>query len=307
MQSYQPDPASAWERGVGLLRGTAVAAVLVSTLMVTNLCQVSSVVLRPFSLRAFRRVNRACAQCWWGLCVMCSRYVNGVRMIFTGDDVPRRENAIVVANHQQMPDIVALMCFGWDKGRLGDMKYFIKASLRHVPGMGWGLSFLDALFLQRNWEADRGAIENTFGKFVRERIPVWIVSFVEGTRITPSKQARSVEYAQRHDLPALDAVLLPRTKGFVAAVNALRGHVTAVYDVTIAYPGGIPTLWQYLKGWVSEVHVHVRRVPVADLPTDAEALGNRLVIWFQEKDVLLKGFQRSGAFPSAVTVGGILG
>jgi hypothetical protein len=91
-------------------------------------------------------------------------------------------------------------------------------------------------------------------------------------------------------------VLVPRTKGFVASVAGLRRHATAIYDVTIGYERGVPTLWQYIKGFAPRAHLHVRRFPIADLPTDDAGLATWLQQRFQEKDSLLERFYRDGRF-----------
>mgnify|MGYP002064506829 CR=1 FL=1 len=73
------------------------------------------------------------------------------------------------------------------KERLGDMKYFIKKQLKWVPGMGWGLQFLDCLFVERDWASDREQIRRTFDRLVRDDVPIHLVSFAEGTRLTQAK------------------------------------------------------------------------------------------------------------------------
>lgn len=218
--------------------------------------------------------------------------------MITGDDVPIRENAIVVANHQQMPDIIALFMLAWRKKRLGDMKWFVKDVLKYVPGIGWGMLFLDCLFVKRNWSEDEDKIHNTFSKFLSEDIPIWLTSFSEGTRITGAKLEKSQDYARRENLPVPEHVLIPRTKGFVASVHGLKGHIHAIYDVTIGYPDGIPSLWQYLKGMVGRVHMRVRRFAIEELPSDPSALSHWLLVRFQEKDRLLEYFVTHGAFPT---------
>ena len=54
-------------------------------------------------------------------------------------------------------------------------------------------------------------------------------------------------------------MLIPRTKGFVASVEGLGDHLNAVYDFTIGYVDGVPSLWQYITGRVKQIHIHVRR------------------------------------------------
>jgi len=159
------------------------------------------------------------------------------------------------------------------------------------------MAFLDCVFVERKWTTDRASIERTFGRIVGERVPIWLVSFVEGTRVTERKIERSRQYAREHDLPELRHLLVPRTKGFVATVEGLRVHLDAVYDVTIGYVGGVPTLWQYTKGFAHEAHLHVRRFPIASLPEPAEELAEWLVVRFAEKDALLDHYYRYGAFP----------
>ena len=96
---------------------------------------------------------------------------------------------------------------------------------------------------------------------------------------------------------AASHLLVPRTKGFVAAVLGLRGYIDAVYDVTIGYEGGVPTLWQFVEGLPKVAHLHVRRFPMSTLPEADEAVAAWLIARYREKDDLLDGFYRDGRFP----------
>ncbi len=282
---------------IATLRAVALLVAGFATLLPINLLQTLSLVVLPFSRKAFRAVNRWCADTWWGLCVTAADHLYKVNVIFTGDDVPMRENALVTANHQQMPDIPAIMKFARTKDRLGDLKFFVKKQLKWVPGMGWGMQFLDCLFIDRDWMADREAIRKTFSRIVDDKVPVYLVSFVEGTRLTLPKLDAAQDYARAHGLRPPVHTLVPRTKGFVASVEGLRGHIDAVYDLTIGYDDAVPSLWQYLKGLVRRIHVHVRRFPVADLPHSADDLRQWLLDRWREKDDLLEHFYTTGAFP----------
>ncbi len=269
-----------------------------STLLAFNVLQTASLVLLPLSRRLFRRFNRWCANTWWGWCVSLAHRLNGTALVITGDVVPPRENAIVLANHQQMPDITTIMTFARTKDRLGDLKFFVKKALKWVPGIGWGMQFLSCLFVDRDWTADRRRIQRTFATLVEERLPMWLVTFVEGTRATPEKIARSQSFARERGFDLLEHVLTPRTRGFTAAVQGLGEHVTAVYDLTIGYAEGVPTLWQYIKGSVRRIHLHVRRFPVDELPALEEELAAWLRQRFAEKDRLLAHFYATGSFPA---------
>jgi len=283
------------------LRGTAIIALGICTLLPVNLLQLSSLVLRPFSRHAFRRVNRWCADTWWGWCVIWAERLYGLRVITTGDVVPMRENALLVSNHQQMPDITALMSFARTKERLGDLKFFVKKQLKWVPGMGWGMQFLDCLYIDRDWASDRERIQKTFASLVEGKVPVFLVSFAEGTRLTLPKLEAAQAYARENGLTIPRHTLIPRSKGFAASVEGLRTHIDAVYDLTIGYEGAVPSLWQYIKGMVQRIHLHVRRFPIAEMPESVDELREWLMARWEEKNQLLDHFYATGAFPEDST------
>ncbi len=281
----------AWARVVPL-------AGLGGALLVVNFIQLSSLVLRPWSRRAFRAVNRWCADTWWGACVVVSERLNGVRLVSSGDELPLAENAVVVANHQCSPDIAVIMILARHKDRLGDLKFFVKQGIKWLPGIGWGMQFLDCVFVRRDWASDADHIRRTFRDLVDGHVPMWLVSFVEGTRLTPRKLEASQDFARSQGLTPPRHVLLPRSRGFAATVAGLREHAAAVYDLTIGYADAVPTLWQFVSGGVQDIHVHARRYPVAGLPTGEDELRAWLVERFRDKDELLDHFARHGAFPA---------
>jgi 1-acyl-sn-glycerol-3-phosphate acyltransferase len=290
------DPQGFARRASGLTAAVPASGFLLGTLLGFNALQTASLVLLPLSRRRFRSFNRWAANTWWGWCVSLGELFYDIKILVTGDEVPPAENAIVIANHQQMPDITFLMAYAKSKGRLGDLKWFVKDPIKYIPGVGWGMLFLDCVFVDRRWAKDGASIERTFSRLKRDRVPLWLISFVEGTRIRSAKVASSRSYANEHGLKPLEHVLIPRTKGFVATVTGLRDHVDAVYDITIGYEQGVPTLWQYIKGYARVAHFHVRRYPIEQLPSDDEALSRWLMQIFEEKDALLERFYRQGSF-----------
>ncbi|QQR75633.1 MAG: acyltransferase [Holophagales bacterium] len=289
-------PRSTWLREIGKsVRGAVVAVSLVGSLLAINLLQTSSLALRPFSRRSFRRVNRWSADRFWGWCARTTLSLHRTRVVISGDALPADENAVLIANHQSMTDVQALFLLARRERRLGDLKWFVKSSLKYVPGVGWGMAFLDCLFVKRDWTADRRRIERTFHRVTSGRVPLWLISFSEGTRLSAEKLAHARRYAAEHALAVPRHVLLPRAKGFVASVTGLRGHVSAVYDVTIGYVDGLPTLWQWAKGEMREVHLHVRRYALDELPAAPEALADWLRDRFVEKDERLDRFYAAGS------------
>jgi 1-acyl-sn-glycerol-3-phosphate acyltransferase len=294
-----PEPPGKLARLKGFVSGSIASAFLFSTLIAFNALQTASLLIKVFSPKAFRRVNQRMARIWWGWCALGAEKVYGTRWIMSGDDVPPRENAIVVLNHQEMADITVVFSFARAKGRVGDLKWFVKDVLKYVPGVGWGMLFLDCPFIKRDWTADKDYIHRVFRNILKNDVPLWLMTFAEGTRVRPEKIARSQAYAREHGMRPLKHVLIPRTKGFVASVQSLRGHVDAVYDLTIGYVGGVPTLWQWIKGYVRKVHLNVRRYAISAMPEDGQALSDWLIRRFEEKDSLLDYFYRNRCFPAA--------
>jgi 1-acyl-sn-glycerol-3-phosphate acyltransferase len=273
-------------------RAALVGGVLAGGVLLANVLQVLSLAILPFSRRHFRNANTAIAGSWWRACVRSGRFWLGIRVEVVGDSPRPGENAVVLANHQSMADIPVLLDVAERAGRLRDLKWYVKDILKYVPGIGWGMLFLDCLFIKRDWTADRRLIARVFSGIVSGRVPLWIVSFLEGTRVTPGKIARGQAYAAQHGLPVLEHLLIPRTKGFVATLAGLQGHVDAIYDVTIGYDGSVPTLWQWFLGEATRVTVHLARFPVAQVPVDGDELTQWVMARYAVKDQLLDRFYR---------------
>jgi len=291
-----PEPTDYLLRARAVAKALPVSGWLFGTLLGANAMQMASLATLPFSRRLFRKINRELANAWWGQCVIVAQQLNGARLELSGDELPAEENVILLVNHQQMPDITWLMDLARKKGRLGDMKWFVKDEIKWVPGVGWGMVFLECLFVKRDWATDAKAIARTFERILRDDVPLWLMLFPEGTRITPEKLSQADAFADKAGLQRTEHVLLPRTSGFMASIRGLRDHIDAVYDVTIGYERGVPSLWQFIKGYSPVAHMHIRRVPVAELPESSEALSDWLHDCFQQKDRRLAAFYRDGFF-----------
>ena len=139
-------------------------------------------------------------------------------------------------------------------------------------------------------------------KISRNNLPVWMISFPEGTRVTPAKLAKSNEFARMRHLPPTEHVILPRATGFFATVTGLRSHVTAVYSLTIGYHGRVPKLTEIIRGDVKEVGLHIRRFPIDRIPGERSEISTWLMQEFQFKDRLLSEFKSRGSFPEQSSV-----
>ena len=236
-------------------------------LLLLNVLQLAGLVLLPFSLPAFRAYNRALAFGIWGWWAIGMDKLVGLQVRVTGDSLPERENAIVVANHQGMADILVLLCLAHDRKSVGNVKWLVKDIIKYVPGIGWGMLFVQCIFLKRNWADDKNTITETFRSITEEGTPIWLISFPEGTRFRPEKLTRSNNYARKIGVPETTHVLQPRTKGFCATVEGLGAHVDAIYSACIGYHGPVPGLWNLIRGDVPMVSIHVRRLPPESVGT----------------------------------------
>ncbi|KAG0262981.1 hypothetical protein BG011_009479 [Mortierella polycephala] len=268
-----------------------------------NVVQVCSLFLRPISRRLFFEVNARVAGSMWKVMQMIMEKRHKAAITFSGDKIPRNESALVFGNHRSFVDFYMFHSVAARRGMLNYMNYFAKDSLKYIPFYGWGMWIMGILFISRNWQQDQLKINKLFAQILDLQAPVWIASFLEGSRLTPSKLAASQKFMLGRGLPLLSNVLMPRTKGFIACVNKFRGsHVKCVYDFTFAYYhktkgfGVPPNLVRVHTGQLSpeyKFHVHVKRYLIEDLPTDDEKLSEWVVQKYVEKDAFLEQMKES--------------
>jgi 1-acyl-sn-glycerol-3-phosphate acyltransferase len=267
-------------------------------IFVLNPVQMLSMGVYPISKAKFRAINRVCAFQIWRIWIWIAEDFGKTKLRFTGDRLPIKENAVLICNHQSITDIVMLLCVAHRCQRLGDLKFFVKNIMRYIPGPGWGMVFLDCIFLKRNWTEDKAAIDKLFSKYKDDQIPLFLVSFLDGTRFRPRKLPAAQAYARQRGLPVPEHTLVPRTKGFVATIHGLHSHLDAVYDITLAYERRpAPTAFDCFHANVGTVDIHIRRTPVSELPIGDEAALERWVHdRYQEKNDRLACHLREGVF-----------
>ncbi len=202
---------------------------------------------------------------------------------------------LVVANHQSWVDLIVLLKVV-DR-RLPFPKVFAKRQMLWLPLIGLALLALDFPIMRRYSKAQlerhpelRGRDLEVTRRACRAcRVtPVLIVNFLEGTRCTPAKQARQ-ESPFRH-------LLRPKAGGVAFALNGMEGTLTTALDLTLAYPAGIPTFWDYLCGRVGPVKVRLQQRPIPTAVQQGDYLSDPVYraavqswvddLW-REKDALL--------------------
>jgi len=180
-----------------------------------------------------------------------------------------------------------------------------KDLFRYVPGVGWGCYLLNHIMMARNWTDDKASIERTFGNIKSNKIPVWIISFLEGTRFTEAKAKACKEYCEKKGIKPTEYVLTPRIKGFKATVqNFADSHIKYVYDFTIAYEDGPISIMQLMKSPFKgkKIHINVRRIAIKDIPyDDDEKLEKWVYDCFYRKDELLREFQTTKKLGNVVS------
>ncbi|MCZ2414777.1 MAG: acyltransferase [Burkholderiales bacterium] len=199
---------------------------------------------------------------------------------------------MVCANHQTWVDIFVLQHLF--NRRIPLLKFFLKRELIWVPIMGLAWWALDFPFMRRHSEQylrkhpdkrmeDLETTRRACAKFAL--LPTSVMNFVEGTRFTAAKHA-----AQRSPYRHL---LKPKAGALALSLAALGDRFDSMVDVTIVYPDGVPTFWQFLRGDVKRIVVRVDRHSIppdfarGDFMTDSK-LRKRVQAWlhglWQRKD-----------------------
>ena len=223
------------------------------------------------ALLPFDRVRRACNPLLTGLAESWIAFNGWLWDRFTHTGLHVQSDAVlhsdghylVLANHQSWVDILVLQKVF--NRRIPLLRFFLKRQLVWVPLLGlawWALDFpfmgrytkkqiaRDPALARRDIDATRRACE----KF--RAIPVSIMNFVEGTRFTPAKHAAQGAPYQH--------LLKPKSGGVAFVLDAMGDGLQAILDVTIAYPGGRPSLLDLLADRVPEVRVQVRQRPIPE-------------------------------------------
>ena len=204
-----------------------------------------------------------CAECW----IQC----NSAWMTFahpTQWHIERPESLnpkgwyMVISNHQSWVDILVLQ-YALGK-RIPFLKFFLKKELIWVPFMGLAWWALDLPFMKRYSKTylakhpeKRGQdLETTRRSCEKFRhMPTSVMNFLEGTRFTQSKHDEQ-DSGYEH-------LLKPKSGGMAFAMSVMGDRFRSLVDVTIHYPGKVPTFLDFLQGKMDrcEVIVEERLIP----------------------------------------------
>lgn len=212
------------------------------------------------------------------------------------ENLDKNSWALVTANHQSWVDILTVqhLC----NKRLPFFKFFLKQSLIWVPVLGLCWKALDFPFMKRFTRAQIRKNPSLKGKDFEttkkacerfKHAPVAVFNFVEGTRINAQKHAKQ-QSPYKH-------LLKPKAGGVGYVLSAMGDMLTQWVDITIHYPGGAPTFYQFISGQVKQINVNVEIKPIEDAlqngnyQEDKEfrvSVQNHLTQMWHRKDALLE-------------------
>lgn len=175
------------------------------------------------------------------------------------DKLNARQWYLVLSNHQSWVDILVLQ--KTLRKKIPMLKFFLKKELIWVPFLGlawWALDFpfmkrYSKEFLAQNPHLKGKDLESTrkaCQKF--KHTPVSIMNFVEGTRYTPEKAKNS----------AFSHLLTPRAGGIAFVLGSMGQCLDHIIDVTIVYPGGVPSFWSFISGKTRKIIVDFQLLEV---------------------------------------------
>lgn len=204
----------------------------------------------------------AIAVAWISMNNLTTHIFTAIKWRVTGlETLSRKDWYLIVANHQSWADILILQNIF--NRKIPFIKFFLKKELLYVPFMGlcwWALDFpfmkrYSKQLLKKRPELKGKDIATTRKACEKFRYkPVSIMNFVEGTRFTQAK----------HDIQQapFSHLLKPKAGGTAFVLGTMGEQLHKLLDVTIHYPQGIPSFWDYISGKVHAITVNIKVLPI---------------------------------------------
>lgn len=169
---------------------------------------------------------------------------------------------LLICNHQSWVDIFVLNYIF--NRKIPTLKFFMKKELIWtLPILGWAAMLADFPILYRTTKEDLAKHPHLKGKDIEitrkacekfKKIPTTVINFVEGTRFTAEKQLRQRSQYQH--------LLRPKAGGIAFALATMGEYFNEILNVTIIYPDGIPTMWDFFCGRVKKIIVRATTIPL---------------------------------------------
>ncbi len=212
--------------------------------------------------RVINYCAHACAQAWISVNKTWMNWVQPIQWDVQGlESVDMQHSYLVTSNHQSWVDILILQ---YQLNRKAPfLKFFLKQELIWVPVIGlcwWALEFpfmkrFSKEFLAKHPEKRGQDMLTTRKACERYKVnPVSVFNFLEGTRLTPAKQAQQNS--------PFKYLLKPKAGGIAFVLDAMGEQLAALLNVTIHYPNGTPTFIDLLCGRLQRVVVRFKQVEI---------------------------------------------
>ena len=218
----------------------------------------------PFTAaqRVINYCAHACAQAWISVNKTWMNWVQPIQWDVQGlESVDMQHSYLVTSNHQSWVDILILQ---YQLNRKAPfLKFFLKQELIWVPVIGlcwWALEFpfmkrFSKEFLAKHPEKRGQDMLTTRKACERYKVnPVSVFNFLEGTRLTPAKQAQQNS--------PFKYLLKPKAGGIAFVLDAMGEQLASLLNVTIHYPNGTPTFVDLLCGRLQRVVVRFEQVEI---------------------------------------------
>ena len=231
---------------------------------------------------------------------MAIHYFFPVKWNVTGlEGLKKKDWYLVISNHQSWVDIIILQKILY--GRIPYIKFFLKKELIWVPVMGLAWWALDFPFMKRHTREEIAKNPSLRGKDIEitrkacekfKTIPVAIMTFPEGTRFTSEKH-------ERQNSP-YSYLLRPKAGGLSFTMSSMGEYLHKLVNVTIVYPEGPNSLWDFLCRRIRRVDVVVEVQPIPENfkggDIDDEEFKSEFTGWlnglWQVKDQLIQSIKK---------------
>jgi len=272
-----------------LLINTLVTAIQIIILAVIKLI----FPIKPIRIQISKLLNFV-AENWFSVNSFAIKIIYNTKFdVEIPENLHKNEWYLLLANHQSWIDcMVLLKVFN---RKISIPKFFSKQVLLYVPLFGLAWWALDFPFMKRYSKVTLEKKPHLKGKDLEvtrkacrkfQFIPVSVVNFVEGTRFTQQKKEKTGSPYKN--------LLKPKAGGTALVLNLMQGKMNTILDITIIYPQGIVSMWQFLCGYLKDVKVIIKQIPVTkdllgnyDDPKYRASIQSWLNNIFLKKDALI--------------------
>lgn len=229
------------------------------------------------------------------------------------DILKKKENILYLGNHQSNVDWIICNMLAIRQGSIGHLRYVMKDTLQMLPLYGFYFFQHGCIYVKRgNFKQNK--MEEALKYLQNKKIQSWIVMFPEGTFWDPKEPwviAKSIKVALDLGIKPYNHHLTPRSKGTFLTLQHLRGSFDAIYDITSIYSGSIdkngerlktPGLTDFLKGNSPALQIHIRRIPLSEVPEEETEFKRWMQKLFVEKDRFMEQFYRHDGTSKRISV-----